>query len=146
MTLYTIGFTKSTAERFFGRLREAGVARLVDTRLRRDGQLAGFAKMPDLEYFARELAGVAYAGEPLLVPSAELLDAYRDKEITWDEYATAYRALLTERAPERTIPAASLANACLLCSEHAPERCHRSIAADYLAAAYPKARIEVVHL
>jgi uncharacterized protein (DUF488 family) len=146
MTLYTIGFTKSTAERFFGRLREAGVARLIDTRLRRDGQLAGFAKIPDLEYFARELAGVAYAAEPLLVPTAELLDAYRDKVIAWDEYASAYRALLVERAPERTLSPASLANACLLCSEHSPEHCHRSLAADYLAEAYPAATIEIVHL
>ena len=146
MTLYTIGFTKSTAERFFGRLRSAGVTRLIDTRLRRDGQLAGFAKLPDLEYFARELAGVAYTAEPLLVPTAELLDGYRDKAITWDEYADAYRALLAERAPEKSIDAASLANACLLCSEHAPEHCHRSVAAAYLAAAFPGAGIEVVHL
>jgi uncharacterized protein (DUF488 family) len=31
--IYTIGFTQTTAEHFFGRLRAAGVQRLLDVRL-----------------------------------------------------------------------------------------------------------------
>ena len=50
----TIGFTQSTAERFFGRLKDAGVTRVLDIRLHSDSQLAGFAK----------------AGSPLLPPRA----------------------------------------------------------------------------
>lgn len=34
MEIYTIGFTQTTAERFFGRLKAAGVRRLLDVRLK----------------------------------------------------------------------------------------------------------------
>ena len=38
----TIGFTRSTAEHFFGRLQKAGVRKLIDVRLNNTSQLAGF--------------------------------------------------------------------------------------------------------
>ena len=44
MHLFTIGFTKSSAESFFTRLQTAGVERLIDVRLHNVSQLAGFAK------------------------------------------------------------------------------------------------------
>ena len=47
-TIYTIGFTQKTAEEFFRLLQEAGVRKLIDVRENRAGQLAGFAKFPDL--------------------------------------------------------------------------------------------------
>lgn len=147
MTLFTIGFTKTTAENFFGRLRGAAVKTVLDVRLHRDGQLAGFAKVPDLPYFLAQLAGSAYEPCPILAPAPALLKAYRDKQLSWDEYARAYRALLVERAPERQIDPAALDRACLLCSEHSADRCHRRIAADYLRDAFaPAASIEIVHL
>ena len=42
--LYTIGFTKVSAEVFFGKLRKAGVRKIIDIRLNNESQLAGFAK------------------------------------------------------------------------------------------------------
>ena len=48
MKLYTIGFTKKSAERFFGLLKESGAKRLVDVRLRNTSGLSGFAKKNDL--------------------------------------------------------------------------------------------------
>ena len=33
MKLYTIGFTKKNAEQFFGKLKQAGLTRIIDTRL-----------------------------------------------------------------------------------------------------------------
>jgi hypothetical protein len=41
--LFTIGFTKKTAEEFFTRLLRAGVKRVIDIRLNNVSQLAGFA-------------------------------------------------------------------------------------------------------
>ncbi|MDB5093864.1 MAG: hypothetical protein JWO85_1965 [Candidatus Eremiobacteraeota bacterium] len=146
VTLYTIGFTKTSAERFFATLRQHSVKRVIDTRLNRDGQLAGFAKAQDLQYFLRELVGADYAAEPLLAPTAELLRRYRDKTLTWDQYAQEYVALLRERTPERALSPAVLNDACLLCSEATPEHCHRRLAADYLKSAFVPAPIEVVHL
>ena len=61
MEIYTIGFTQTTAERFFSRLANAHVKRLLDVRLNNTSQLAGFAKAKDLPYFARELLGCEYA-------------------------------------------------------------------------------------
>ncbi len=51
MKLYTIGFTKKTAEKFFTLLKNNGIGCLVDIRLHPNGQLAGFARQTDLPYF-----------------------------------------------------------------------------------------------
>lgn len=40
ITLYTIGFTKKSAERFFGLLRGSHVKQLVDVRISNGSQLA----------------------------------------------------------------------------------------------------------
>ena len=44
VNLATIGFTKTTAERFFERLVHAGVKKVMDVRLHNTSQLSGFAK------------------------------------------------------------------------------------------------------
>jgi uncharacterized protein (DUF488 family) len=55
MEIYTIGFTKKSAEEFFGVLRQIGIKRLIDVLLHNQSQLAGFAKQEDLKYFLREI-------------------------------------------------------------------------------------------
>ncbi len=52
MTIFTIGFTKKSAQRFFSILTAAGVKRIVDVRLSNVTQLSGFSKRDDLAYFA----------------------------------------------------------------------------------------------
>lgn len=147
MKLYTIGFTQTTAEQFFSTLRAAGVSRVLDTRVNRCGQLSGFAKVPDFPYFLAELAAAGYEAVPSLAPMAELLQPYRAKALSWDEYAERYLVLLSERKPERTIDLATLDNACLLCSEHTPQCCHRRLAAEYLREALAsRVEIEIIHL
>tara|TARA_B100001758_G_scaffold215364_1_gene200990 strand:- start:274 stop:432 length:159 start_codon:yes stop_codon:yes gene_type:complete len=42
--IYTIGFTGTTAENFFERLKKNNVLKLIDTRLNNKSQLSGFAK------------------------------------------------------------------------------------------------------
>ena len=69
MKVYTIGFTKSSAEHFFDRLMVAGVRRVIDVRLNNTSQLSAFAKSKDLEYFLRALANIEYVHEPLLAPN-----------------------------------------------------------------------------
>jgi uncharacterized protein (DUF488 family) len=49
--LYTIGFTKKSAKKFFSLLEENGVQRLIDIRLNPKGQLAGFTKKEDYHIF-----------------------------------------------------------------------------------------------
>ena len=58
--VFTIGFTKKTAEEIFSRLVQAGVKRVIDIRLNNVSQLAGFAKRDDLRYFLKSIAGIDY--------------------------------------------------------------------------------------
>lgn len=133
MTLFSIGFTQTTAEHFFTRLKNAGVERVIDVRLHNVSQLAGFAKKEDLRYFLQAIGGIAYEHWPELAPSAELLERYRKRNHrgSWQAYASGFRELMQERAIER-LPQVEFEGACLLCSEHSAEQCHRRLVAEYL--------------
>jgi uncharacterized protein (DUF488 family) len=143
--LYTIGFTKKSAERFFDLLRENKVQRLLDIRLNPHGQLSGFTKQEDLAYFLDRLIGCEYHHLPVLAPTDDILKSYRSDH-QWDRYVRRFEALMDER----NVPAAldkSLFTGtpgCLLCSEATPERCHRRLVADRLVKSWPE--LEVVHL
>lgn len=143
-TLYTIGFTQSTAERFFGRLRDAGVRQLLDIRLHNTSQLAAFSKHPDLAYFLDEILDVGYDHRTDLAPTPQLLTAYKTGVVDWDTYAADYEALLDQRQVEGTDPAPFRGPTVLLCSEATPEHCHRRVAAEYLARQWTG--IDIQHL
>ncbi len=132
--LCTIGFAGKTAEEFFGLLSQAGVEKLIDIRQNRAGQLSGFAKHPDLAYFLREVAKIDYSHEPLLAPPAELLKEYR-RARDWPGYETVFLALMKQRGvPEKLDLGSWPSKVALLCSEPGPEKCHRRLVADLLAA------------
>lgn len=128
----TIGFTKSTAERFFERLATANVRRIIDVRLHNTSQLAGFAKADDLAFFLRKLVGADYLHEPLLAPTDEMLKPYKKGAISWDEYARQFLSLMAERKIEQRLKPEIFDNACLLCSEAKPHQCHRRLVCEYL--------------
>jgi uncharacterized protein (DUF488 family) len=143
--IYTIGFTKKSAAEFFEALRRAGIRRLIDVRLNNTSQLAGFAKRDDLQYFLRELCAAEYHHEPALAPTEEILDDYKKKRISWEEYETRFVDLLIEREAETAVDRKLFdAPAVLLCSEPIAERCHRRLTAEYLAGKWGGATI--VHL
>lgn len=146
MEIFTIGFTKTTAENFFGRLKANRIERLLDVRLNNRSQLAGFAKRDDLEYFLRELVDATYEHEPLLAPSQEILDAYKRKgAMSWAEYEDRFLALMRERRIEGQLSKGSFERrTVLLCSEDTPDRCHRRLVAEYLAEHW--GRVKIVHL
>lgn len=131
--LCTIGFTKKTAEQFFGLLEQAGVRRLIDVRENRGGQLSGFAKHPDLSYFLDRLLGIEYIHEPSLAPSEEIRNAYRVTK-NWEQYEESFLELMRLRnVSESIIPERFEGNVALLCSEAEPEKCHRRLVAELLA-------------
>jgi uncharacterized protein (DUF488 family) len=132
ITLYTIGFTQKSAEGFFSALKNAGVRRLIDIRLNNVSQLAGFAKRDDLAYFLKALCGIDYSHRPDLAPTKELLDAYKKKEIGWEDFEAQFMRLTRERKIEDALDAALLDRACLLCSEPEAACCHRRLVAEYL--------------
>jgi uncharacterized protein (DUF488 family) len=146
--LCTIGFAGKTAEEFFRLLDEAQVEKLIDVRLNRGGQLSGYAKHPDLGYFLQKIAGIAYSHEPQLAPNSELLDTYRETK-DWAAYETGFLALMQNRGiPQAFDASAWPPRATLLCSEPAPEKCHRRLVADLLAAHWRAQghNVEIRHL
>jgi uncharacterized protein (DUF488 family) len=141
----TIGFTKSSAESFFGRIADSGIRLLGDVRLHKTSQLAGFAKKDDLAYFLGQVCGTEYVELPLLAPEDDALNAYRNRTLAWDEYERRYMALLDGRNVGQAFTRAEWEpGIILLCSEDQPDRCHRRLAAEYFQAAW--ADISIRHL
>lgn len=144
MRLFTIGFTQKSAERFFTLLKDAGVKRVLDIRLNNRSQLAGFSKSEDLEYFLRAIGGIGYRHAVEMAPTQPLLDKARKAKGTWDGFEKQFVALMQQRRVENAVDRKELADACLLCSEHEPDHCHRRLVAEYLQRAY--SGLEIVHL
>jgi uncharacterized protein (DUF488 family) len=142
--VYTIGFTQTSAEQFFGRLIKAGVKKIVDARLNNSSQLAGFAKKDDLRYFLKALGNIGYIHMPILAPSEEILAEYKKNKGEWPTYETKFLSLMKERQIEDVINRNELDHACLLCSEHIPDHCHRRLVAEYLKNKW--GNIEIIHL
>lgn len=145
MEIYTIGFTRKSAEEFFGILREHGIERLIDVRLNNRSQLAGFTKQDDLAFFLREVASIEYVHEPSLAPTEDLLKGYRKGDYSWDDYVQIFEGLLREREIEKTLDKGLFdRRAVLLCSEPTAENCHRRLVAEYLDRHWGE--VEIIHL
>lgn len=146
--LCTIGFAGKTAEEFFALLGGAGVEQLIDVRQNRGGQLSGFAKHPDLSFFLRAVEKIEYAHEPLLAPPPELLKSYR-KGKDWPAYEAGFLKEMKKRGVPEIVDTTSWASrVALLCSEPGPEKCHRRLVADLLAAHWRDGgdEVEIRHL
>lgn len=145
MTIYTIGFTKKSAEEFFETLRHSGAKHLLDIRLHNKSQLAGFAKKDDLRYFLSQILNMEYHEISILAPEDSSLKEYR-KTKNWAKFEQSYLKLISERQVElRIAPKLFKEGAVLLCSEAKPDKCHRRLAAEYLAQS-ETADVRIVHL
>jgi uncharacterized protein (DUF488 family) len=142
--LFTIGFTKKTAEVFFTKLRRSGAERVVDVRLNNVSQLAGFAKRKDMQFFLRELCHMDYVHVPELAPTQGMLDEYKKNKGDWALYEQKFLELMTMREVEKKIDRGVIADGCLLCSEDKPHHCHRRLVAEYLKSHWGD--VEVSHI
>ena len=123
MKIFTIGFTKKSAETFFTRLANAGVKRLVDVRLNNVSQLAGFTKRDDLRYFTKVICNIDYVHLPELAPTSGILDPYRKQKTgDWGLYERQFLDLMRSRHIENAVSQDILDGGCLLCSEETPHR------------------------
>jgi uncharacterized protein (DUF488 family) len=144
MEIYTIGFTKKSAQEFFELLKASRITRLIDVRLHNTSQLAAFTKKGDLEYFLQAICGIEYVHEPLLAPTGDLLAAYQSQR-DWKSYAKQFLILLRDRQVEKRISKDLFAGrTVLLCSEADADHCHRLIVAQYLRRHWGD--IKIVHL
>ena len=142
--LFTIGFTKKSAETFFTTLQNAGVRRVVDVRLNNNSQLAGFSKRDDLAYFLRSIGGIEYVHLLDLAPTQEMFDRYKKGAAGWDAYEREFNDLIKKRRIEDSVAQELLHEACLVCSEDRPEHCHRRLVAEHLQRSWHD--VTIVHL
>jgi uncharacterized protein (DUF488 family) len=144
MKVFTVGFTKKSAEQFFMCLKQPGLARLVDARLNNVSQLAGFTKKDDLRFFLREISGIGYVYRPDLAPTKEILDEYKKNGGDWPSYQLRFMELMARRKIEEKISRDIIDGGCLLCSESTPDHCHRRLVAEYLKVCWGD--LEIIHL
>lgn len=145
ISLYTIGFTKKSAERFFNLIRDNGVKQLVDIRISNSSQLSGFAKGSDLDYFVKEICHIPYTHVTDFAPTKDLLDRWHKKEVTWEQYEQEYRSILKERNILKNHSIKKLNGVCFLCSEDTPDYCHRRLLAEYIKQ-HSKEEVTIKHL
>ncbi len=67
-----------------------------------------------------------------MAPTQAILDAYRKRKGSWEDYEVAFRRLMAERRIEDELDPGQLDGGCLLCSEDKPHHCHRRLVAEYL--------------
>jgi uncharacterized protein (DUF488 family) len=144
MSIFTIGFTGKSAETFFSILKESGAKRVVDIRINRTSQLAGFAKEQDMSYFLNKLSNMNYLINTDLAPTKDLLTKYRDKEISWEKYAQEYISLIHTRKIIESLGIGYFENSVFMCSEREAEQCHRKLLTDLLLEQFPQG--EIIHL
>ncbi len=141
MKLFTIGFTKTSAEEFFARLSRANVKKLIDVRLNNVSQLAGFAKKEDLRFFTEAICHIPYEHMQALAPTQDMLDNYKKQNGSWSAYEKRFLELMAQRKIE-TLDRSKLEQSCLLCSEDKPHHCHRRLVAEYLKEKWGDVEIE----
>jgi uncharacterized protein (DUF488 family) len=144
ITVFTIGFTKKSAEKFFSTLCENSIKRVIDVRLNNVSQLAGFSKKDDLRYFLKRICTIDYIHKIELAPTKEILNEYKKNKGKWSTYEDKFYNLMSERKIEETLSRALLDGACLLCSEDKPDHCHRRLVVEYLEKKWGD--IKIVHL
>jgi len=144
--IFTIGFTRMTAEEFFTTLEDNGVRKVVDVRLFNKSQLLGFSKYPDIEYFLRKILDVEYFHDRNFAPSEKILTRYKKNIINWDDYEKEFAELMDYRNIDTYIADnyANEENYCLLCTEVSPENCHRRLVAEKIREVLED--IEIIHL
>lgn len=147
MKIYTIGYTKKSAEDFFSLLKQNGVELLIDIRLNNKSQLSGFTKEQDLQFFLG-IFNIEYRYCPEFAPTKELLSAYQRKEVSWKEYEIQFDKIMEQRGDYKYFidRFGKYKKICLLCSEPSAVKCHRRLVAEKIKNWYSLECICIVHL
>lgn len=142
-SIYTIGFTKKSAEYFFDILKKNKIDLIADVRLNNKGQLAGFTKEKDFKFFL-SLFSIEFIHLKDFAPTKELRNSYHS-DWNFEKYKEGYFKLVESRNAVTNLTGLKLPhiNICLLCSEPEAEKCHRSLAAEKIAKIY---NIPIIHL
>lgn len=136
-TIFTIGFTRKTAQTFFELLKSNMVNTVLDVRLNNTSQLAGFSKYPDIKFFLNEICNINYISDVRFAPTEQILKDYKNKKISWDNYVLQFNKIMELRKIDEYIKVKykdyAYNNICLLCSEEKYINCHRSLVAEHFS-------------
>ena len=131
-TLFTIGYMGMRLEPFLQVMQQRRIELVLDTRWSAWSRNDGFCQAP----LCRALVSrrIVYRHRPDLGTSPELRHQ-QEADGDWAAFVAAYDAALTTHSELLKSVAASAKEhrVCLLCAEHEPEHCHRSILAERLA-------------
>lgn len=144
MEIFTIGYTKKSAQDFFEIISENKIDVVIDIRLYNSTQLAGFSKSRDLKYFLKIICNCDYIATPEFAPTAKLFNDYKNGIINWKEYEITYNELMRTHMNLDFFRAFPNKRICLLCAEDTPECCHRRLLAEKLADSYEN--VNITHL
>ncbi len=144
MQIFTIGYSGKNAREFFSLLKEAGVKKIIDVRLYNTSQLAGYTKCGDIEYFLKDIISVGYTHLPIMAPTKQLLNDYKNGVIGWARYEDQFKEMITAHQIEKHILPDDLNMGCFLCAEATADNCHRRLVAEYLKTHWPN--ISIKHL
>lgn len=142
--VFTIGYAGKNARQFFSILKQAGIRKVIDVRLYNTSQLAGFTKKQDVEYFLQAIVGAKYIHMPIMAPTKQLLNDFKKRVISWQQYETEFKSIITRRQIDKHITLQDMDMSCFLCSEATADNCHRRLVAEYLAGLWPN--ISIIHL
>jgi uncharacterized protein (DUF488 family) len=131
--IFTIGYAGKNAREFFTILKQTGIRKIIDVRLYNTSQLAGFTKKQDIEYFLQTIVGADYVHLPVMAPTKQLLNDYKKGQISWEQYETQFKDVISQRQIEKHLAGQDMDMSCLLCSEAKADNCHRRLVAEYLA-------------
>ena len=138
--IFTIGFSGKKPEFFLEVMNAARVSCIWDIRLWRRSTYVPYYNGNNLVM----VLGNRYEYHPEFAPSSEILADYKNKKLAWGEFEQKYLELLNARTPLQNCDIDKLNRICLLCTEKTADKCHRRLAAEYIASQIPD--IEITHL
>jgi len=135
--LYTVGMGRRPLQHLMQLLVDKGIELVADVRAHAAEAGTGFTRERDLAFLLKEVAGIEYRREELLVPTREMREQYR-RDKNWPRFEEAYLAELSEAKVEETLDRERYAavKACLLGDHESPDFDHRRLAAEYLKQAW----------
>jgi uncharacterized protein (DUF488 family) len=139
MILYDIRYAQKPAKRFFEEIKEHKMEIVIDIRLGNTSQLAGFTKKDDLAYFLEEICGCDYEHRPDLAPTKEMIDGYKSKSVTREEFECRYCEIVRDRGAVSGFADkyGEYGRVGLLCSGAGINSCHQKLLSDMLAEQIP---------
>ncbi len=129
--LYTVGYEGTQLAQFVERLSQLHIELVVDVRERPFSRKPGFSKTPLSDALARH--GIGYVHVPELGSPAPIRKQLHE-DGDYRRFFSQYRRYLLGHKDviDSLLDYFENETACLMCFEHDPTTCHRSVIADYL--------------